>query len=200
MVDEKSEREQRQKPQKQQGAQAINIVRIAGKDIDASYNIPRAIDAIKGMGYNLSNAIAKVANEKLSIDRHVSIGSLSEEQLHKLEELLKDPVSFGIPGFMVNHRKDPDTGKDLNFIGTDLIIRIKQDIDREIKAMTWRGYRHQFGQKVRGQRTRSTGRTGETVGVTKKKIQEALKTAAQAEKKAAAPASKATAASEQQAK
>ena len=34
---------------------------------------------------------------------------------------------------------------------------------------------HQYGQKVRGQATRSTGRTGATVGVTKKAIQQAEK-------------------------
>ncbi|MEM3781661.1 MAG: 30S ribosomal protein S13 [Candidatus Micrarchaeaceae archaeon] len=185
MADEKSEREQRQRPQSRQETQVTSIVRIAGKDINASYSIPRALDEIKGIGYNLANAIAKVANDKLGIDARSSIGSLSEEQLRKLEELLKDPAGFGIPGFMVNHRKGTDTGKDLNFIGTDLLVRLRQDIDKEAKAMTWRGYRHQFGQKVRGQRTRSTGRTGETVGVTKKKVQEALKKAAQAEKKGA---------------
>ncbi len=32
----------------------------------------------------------------------------------------------------------------------------------------YRGIRHEQGQKVRGQRTRSNGRTGLTVGVTKK--------------------------------
>ncbi|MGD0511191.1 MAG: 30S ribosomal protein S13, partial [Candidatus Micrarchaeaceae archaeon] len=44
-------------------------------------------------------------------------------------------------------------------------------------SKTWRGFRHQYGQKVRGQSTRSTGRTGITVGVTKKSIQTAEKAA-----------------------
>ena len=38
-----------------------------------------------------------------------------------------------------------------------------------------RGFRHQYGQKVRGQKTRSTGRTGSTVGVVKKSLQPAKK-------------------------
>ncbi|MGC8676569.1 MAG: 30S ribosomal protein S13 [Candidatus Micrarchaeia archaeon] len=183
--EQKSNQEQGQRQQQRGKSQsgAASIVRIAGKDIDASYEIARAADEVKGLGYNLSKAIARTAKEKFGIEANASIGSLSEEQLGKLESLLKDPVSYGIPAYMVNHRKDPDTGKDLHYIGTDLIVRLRQDIDKDIKAMTWRGYRHQFGQKVRGQRTRSTGRTGETVGVTKKKVQEALKTAAQAEKK-----------------
>jgi small subunit ribosomal protein S13 len=33
--------------------------------------------------------------------------------------------------------------------------------------MSWRGYRHMFGLRVRGQRTRNTGRTATSVGVKK---------------------------------
>src|SRR2546422_6033274 len=40
---------------------------------------------------------------------------------------------------------------------------------------SYKGVRHETGQKVRGQRTRSNGRTGLTVGVTKKAALEAAK-------------------------
>jgi small subunit ribosomal protein S13 len=65
-------------------------------------------------------------------------------------------------------------------------VQTRQDIEDMIKQQTYVGFRHQYGQKVRGQRTRSTGRTGATVGVTKKKIQEEQKkaTAAPAPKEA----------------
>ena len=33
--------------------------------------------------------------------------------------------------------------------------------------MSWRGYRHMFGLRVRGQHTRTTGRKGGAVGVKK---------------------------------
>ena len=37
------------------------------------------------------------------------------------------------------------------------------------KIKTHKGIRHHWGLKVRGQRTKTTGRRGATVGVTKKK-------------------------------
>ncbi len=37
------------------------------------------------------------------------------------------------------------------------------------KLRSWKGIRHNLGLKVRGQRTRTTGRLGLTVGVTKGK-------------------------------
>ena len=178
MAESQPKPKQEEKP-KAKEQQAANIVRIAGKDIDASYSIERALDEVKGIGYNLAMALANVAYTKLGLQKGTSIGSLSEEKLHDLEALLKDPAKYGIPGFMLNRNKDPDTGASMHLIGTDLIVRTRQDVEEEEKLGTWRGYRHQFGQKVRGQRTRSTGRTGETVGVTKKKAEEELKKAAQ---------------------
>jgi small subunit ribosomal protein S13 len=44
---------------------------------------------------------------------------------------------------------------------------ISNDIDREKTIMSWRGYRHMFGLRVRGQCTRTTGRRGGAVGVKK---------------------------------
>ncbi|HOW33966.1 MAG TPA: 30S ribosomal protein S13, partial [Methanoregulaceae archaeon] len=44
-----------------------------------------------------------------------------------------------------------------------------EDINLLRKIRCYRGIRHETGQKVRGQRTKSTGRTGLTVGVKKKK-------------------------------
>jgi len=43
------------------------------------------------------------------------------------------------------------------------------DIERLIKIKAYRGVRHAKGYKVRGQRTRSTGRKGMTVGVIRKR-------------------------------
>ncbi|MHA1596704.1 MAG: 30S ribosomal protein S13, partial [Candidatus Asgardarchaeia archaeon] len=56
-----------------------------------------------------------------------------------------------------------------HLLGSDLILRINMDIQREKKLRSWRGMRHALGLKVRGQKTRTTGRTGRTVGVRRKK-------------------------------
>jgi small subunit ribosomal protein S13 len=58
-----------------------------------------------------------------------------------------------------------DTGTDRHLITSDLDFTISNDIEREKSVMSWRGYRHMFGLKVRGQHTRTSGRKGGAVGV-----------------------------------
>ena len=60
-----------------------------------------------------------------------------------------------------------DTGSDTHLITSDLEFAITNDINREKSVMSWRGYRHMFGLRVRGQHTRTTGRRGSAVGVKK---------------------------------
>ena len=162
-----------------------SIVRIAGRDINGSYTIAHALLRIKGISQNMAQVMALLAERKFGIPSDTSIGSLSDDKLAEVEQIIKDPSKFGIPAFMLNRRKDIATGKDVHVVGTDLIVQTRQDIEDMIKQHTWVGFRHQYGQKVRGQRTRSTGRTGATVGVTKKKIQEEQKKAASAPAKKA---------------
>lgn len=160
---------------KPKASEAINIVRIAGRDINGKYNVLDALRHIKGISSNLANAIALLAEKNFGIAPTASIGALDEATVEKLETIIKEPGKFGVPRYMLNRREDIDTGVDGNFVGTDLIVKTRQDMDSSIKLQSWTGYRRQYGQRVRGQHTRSTGRTGETVGVTKKKLVEAEK-------------------------
>jgi small subunit ribosomal protein S13 len=48
----------------------------------------------------------------------------------------------------------------------------RQDINRMKMVDSYRGVRHKRGQKVRGQRTKSTGRTEGTIGVNIEAIKE----------------------------
>ena len=175
-----AENEQASQRQKKE---ETSIVRIAGRDINGSFTIAHALLRIKGINQNLAQVMAAAAEAKFGIPGSATIGSLSDEKLAEIEQVIRDPLKFGIPPYMLNRRKDMATGRDMHMVGTDLMVQTKQDIDDMIKQQTWVGFRHQYGQKVRGQRTRSTGRTGATVGVTKKKVEEA-------QKKAQAPAPK----------
>lgn len=74
---------------------------------------------------------------------------------------------MGIPNWYLNRRKDNDTGSDKHLITSDLDFTISNDIEREKTVYSWRGYRHMFGLRVRGQCTRTTGRKGGAVGVKK---------------------------------
>ncbi|MEM0380517.1 MAG: 30S ribosomal protein S13 [Desulfurococcaceae archaeon] len=141
------------------------IVRIAATDIDGNLSTAYGLAEIKGIGYNFAKSICKV----LSIDPGLKIGYLTEEEIAKIEDVIKNPSKYNIPSWLFNRRKDYSTGSNLHLVGSDLIYYVTQDIEREKKIKSWRGIRHALGLKVRGQRTRTTGRTGATVGVRKKK-------------------------------
>ncbi len=160
---------------KAQASGAASIVRVAGRDVDGSLNIERALSKVKGIGSNLAHNLAIAIESKLGIQKSTSIASLDESQIAAIEGVIKDPLANGLPWYVINRNKDAETGKNMHVVSGDLIFNSRQDISRDISSKTWRGYRHQYGQKVRGQHTRSTGRTGVTVGVTKKAIQQAAK-------------------------
>ncbi len=173
--DKAKEQPQHGKPTK---AASTSIVRIAGRDIDGDLDIPNALMQIKGIGYNMSHALTLGIVEMYGIPSSTKIGSLEEDQMLQIENLLKDPRKITkIPTYLLNRRNDRETGENLHVVGTDLIVKNRQDIENDIRIQTYRGFRHRYGQKVRGQRTRSTGRTGATVGVTKKAAEAAAKPA-----------------------
>ncbi len=60
-----------------------------------------------------------------------------------------------------------DSGADIHLITSDLDFTQSNDVEREKSVMSWRGYRHMFGLRVRGQCTRTTGRKATAVGVKK---------------------------------
>jgi len=156
-----------------------HIVRMAGTDIDGSKKFVHGLAKIKGVGINLASAITRAAN----IRPDARIGLLSEEELGKVEDIIKDPSKHNLPARLFNRRKDLETGRDLHLIGADLALRTKMDIDFMKDIKTWKGIRHSLGLKVRGQRTRTTGRTGKTVGVRKKAAIEAARATAAAERR-----------------
>jgi len=142
-----------------------HIVRVIDTDVDGTLKAAYALRKVKGISINLANAILR----KAGVDPEVRIGVLSEEQVDKIEDVINNPSKYGIPSWLLNRRKDLETGKDLHLISSDLVLRTKMDIELMKKIKCWKGYRHAHGLKVRGQRTRTTGRKGKTVGVSKKR-------------------------------
>jgi small subunit ribosomal protein S13 len=138
-----------------------HILRIAGKDIVGSKKLIVALSEIKGIGYNF----AQVLLQSLNISSNIRVGFLTDKELADIETAIKNPSRSGMPYWYVNRRKDMDTGSDQHLITSDLDFAISNDIDREKNVMSWRGYRHMFGLRVRGQCTRTTGRRGGAVGV-----------------------------------
>jgi len=141
------------------------IVRIAGTDIDGKLKLVYGLAEIKGIGYTTALALIRM----LGLDPNMRTGFLNDTEIRKIEEAVKDLTKLGLPSWTYNRRKDYETGVDKHLIGPELLFHAKKDIDREIRINSWRGIRHKLGLKVRGQRTKTTGRLGMTVGVKKKK-------------------------------
>lgn len=143
------------------------IVRIAGTDLTGQKTLERALWKIKGVSHMYAHAVITVS--KMQTDRKV--GSLSKEELMQLEEIIKNPLKYGIPEFLINRPRDIRTGKPSHVVSSDLEIIRKFDIKRQTEMRTRRGIRHQYGLKVRGQSTHSTGRKGTSLGVKRKALQ-----------------------------
>lgn len=141
-------------------------LRIIDTDVDGTLKTSYALSKIKGIGLSLANAMLK----KADINPNKRAGFLTETDVEKIEEVIKDPAKHGLPTWILNRRKDADTGKDGNFISADLVLRNKMDIEQMKIIKSWRGYRHAYGLKVRGQRTKTTGRAGKALGVKKKTL------------------------------
>ncbi|TET60680.1 MAG: 30S ribosomal protein S13 [Promethearchaeota archaeon] len=136
--------------------------------VDGNAKIEHGLTQITGIGRRFAQAIVKVAK----IDPNLRIGAVAEKDLNLIEEIILNPIENGIPDWMVNRPKDLRTGEDLHIIGNRLEITVKRDIDRMKKMKSYKGVRHHMKLKVRGQRTKSTGRHGLVVGVVRRKIRQ----------------------------
>jgi len=141
-----------------------HILRIIDANVDGTLKAPYALKKIKGISLSLANAILK----KAGINPDTRVGFLTETDIERIEEIIKEPTKYGIPNWLLNRRKDLETGKDRHLISADLVLRTKMGIDQMKGIKSWRGYRHAYGLKVRGQRTKTTGRSGKALGVKKK--------------------------------
>ena len=145
-----------------------HILRIMGTDVQGTLKAVYALTNIKGISLSLSNAIMK----KAGVNPDVRVGLLTESEIDKIEEIIKEPTKYGLPTWLFNKRKNAETGKDTHLISADLVLRTKTDIDEAKEIRSWRGYRHAYSLKVRGQHTKTTGRAGKALGVKKKAIQQ----------------------------
>jgi small subunit ribosomal protein S13 len=142
------------------------ILRIMGTDVQGTLKTSYAVAEVKGLSSALSNAILR----KAGVNPDLRVGYITESEIAKIEDVIRDPVKYGIPGWMFNRRKDTDSGKDNHILSADLALKIKTDIDGAKEIRSWRGYRHAYSLKVRGQRTKTTGRAGKALGVKKKTL------------------------------
>lgn len=143
------------------------IVRFHGTTLDGTKTLTYALRDLKGMGIRLAHSVVKRAD----LDPSLRLGNLSDADLKRLEDILENPAARGVPSWMLNRRKDPQTGGDIHLLGSDLTLRWKDDITLMREIRSWKGERHARGLKVRGQKTKTAARKGRSIGVSKKQLQ-----------------------------
>lgn len=123
------------------------MARIAGVDLPENKRIDIGLTYIFGIGRSNVIKVIKTAG----IDGAKRIKDLSEEEINKLQKAVEQ---FKVEG--------------------DLSREVEQNIKRLEEINSYKGLRHKRGLPVRGQRTRSNGRTRrgkrKTVGTVRKDV------------------------------
>jgi small subunit ribosomal protein S13 len=148
-------------------AEFRHIVRIADTDLKGEKAILFAMKKIKGVDVMYANMALSIAG----VDKTRKAGDLIETEIKKIEDALKNPGKHNVPNWLINRRKDYETGEDKHLIGADLDFEKDADLKRMKKNKSYKGFRHQWGLTVRGQRTKSNFRKnkGKGLGVKRKK-------------------------------
>ncbi len=143
------------------------FVRIGQADLDGTKSVERSLTELEGIGHRAARVIA----DKADVDRTATFGALDDEKIDDIVEIVEG-FAEEVPEWLTNHRNDFFAGETTHEIGSDLGLTRRQDINRMKMIDSYRGVRHKRGQKVRGQRTKSTGRTEGTIGVNVEAIKE----------------------------
>ena len=142
-----------------------HILRILNTNIKGKQRVMFALTGIKGIGRRFSNLILKCAG----VDLNKRAGELTEEEINKIVTIIQNPVEHNIPEWFLNRQRDIVNGQSFHVTANVLDAKIREDLEKMKKMMMHRGLRHWWGLRVRGQRTKTTGRKGKTIGVSKKK-------------------------------
>ncbi|MFH2020703.1 MAG: 30S ribosomal protein S13 [archaeon] len=142
------------------------LVRIVNTDLKGTKPIGIALKQIKGVGYIFANAVLKTAH----IANSKKTGLLSPDEIERINDILSNPLKYRFPVWMLNRRKDYETGNDGHLLMSELDYTQQQDVRRLQKIKSRRGMRLAVGLPVRGQRTKSNFRRnkGKAMGVKRK--------------------------------
>ena len=146
-----------------------HIVRVTNTDLKGEKQLHMALHKIKGISFMFSNFICHASK----VDPKKKAGDLTEEEVSRLEDVIKNPAKYDCPTWLVNRRKDYETGEDKHLIGFDLDLAKEFDIKRLKKIKSYRGLRHASNLPSRGHRTKSHFRSNRRKGSGIKKKKEA---------------------------
>ena len=141
------------------------LLRVQNTNINGKQKAPFGIRQIRGVGRRFAILALKIAQ----VDVNKRSGEMTEKEITTVNDILSRPTDYNIPKWFLNRQKDPKDGTYLQLVANNLDTRLREDLERMRKAKQHRGLRHYWGQRCRGQRTKSTGRCGKTLGVIRKK-------------------------------
>ena len=145
--------------------QLRGVVRIIDADVFGQTSVFKSLRRVKGVGFSFAHALCEI----LKIDRKRKIGSFSDKEVKQIEDIIRNPLNYKIPAWMLNRQSDPETGKDTHLLSGELQFTVQNDIKKMKMIKSYKGIRHGLGLPVRGQRTKSNFRRDKTVGVKKGK-------------------------------
>uniref|UniRef100_A0ACD5WCR8 Uncharacterized protein n=2 Tax=Avena sativa TaxID=4498 RepID=A0ACD5WCR8_AVESA len=147
------------------GEEFQHILRVLNTNVDGKQKIMFALTSIKGIGRRFSN----IACKKADIDMNKRAGELTTEEMDRLMTVVQNPRQFKVPDWFLNRKKDYKDGRFSQVVSNQVDMKLRDDLERLKKIRNHRGLRHYWGVRVRGQHTKTTGRRGKTVGVSKKR-------------------------------
>ena len=157
-----------EEPQEQEDDEDLRyFVRIGQTDLDGTKSVERSLSEMNGIGRRTARLIA----EEAGVDRTATFGRLDDDVIDAVVEVVENYANE-VPDWLNNRQSDFYTGETTHEIGNDLQLTRQHDINRMKKIDSYKGVRHRGGHKVRGQRTKSTGRTEGTIGVNVEAIRE----------------------------
>ena len=142
-----------------------HMLRVCNTNLDGKKKIPFALTGVKGCGRRFAFLVCKRAG----IDVHKRAGLMKPDEIEKMVDVLSNPQKYKIPTWFLNRQKDVKDGNDYQLISNAVETRLREDIEALKKIRAHRGLRHYWGLRVRGQHTKTTGRRGRTVGVSRTK-------------------------------
>lgn len=169
------------------------ILRLLNTNVDGKQKIMYALTKIKGVGRRYSNLVCKKADVDLNkryvpgqsfintnhhpgrshalliLVCHFRAGEITSEELERIVTIIQNPTQYKIPTWFLNRQRDIVDGKDSQVLANGMDSKLREDLERLKKIRAHRGLRHYWGLRVRGQHSKTTGRRGRTVGVSKKK-------------------------------
>jgi small subunit ribosomal protein S13 len=72
-----------------------------GTDVQGTLKTFYAVAEIKGVGASLSNAIL----QKAGVNPDLRAGYLTESDISKIEDVIREPAKYNLPSWLFNRRK-----------------------------------------------------------------------------------------------